>query len=340
MRKPRQPVFALQPLESRTLFALNLHTAIPGGPPPGTFAHDDSPEVVAARDELRKDIVQMRADQRAGRELINADHQAVVDELAKAAVPDLEDQLEPLRQKLADDRRVGYREIRQDDAAIRAKMQEFAPTIRQDKKALRQAMESGDQDAIAAAKEKLSADRATVESAVQPLQDELMADQQKTTDLLASDRAAMDDKLSELDPALAPLLDKLEFDGKALDEKMAAARAEIQGDLETLRAAIQAAQANGETTTGLGGSDPVGPPPRTQGGETGMQPPPNGAQPPPTGEQQPPPGGEQQPPPPPPPPGGEQQPPPPPPPPPGGQQPPPSGGDRPHPPQLPSDPVS
>ena len=46
----RQPVFAFQALESRTLFALNLHTAVPGGLPEGAFAHDDSPEIVAARD--------------------------------------------------------------------------------------------------------------------------------------------------------------------------------------------------------------------------------------------------------------------------------------------------
>jgi len=317
MRQPRQPIFAFQPLESRTLFALNLHTAVPGGLPEGAFTHDDCPEVVAARDELRKDIVQMRADQREGRELINADRQAVVDELAKAhdAIPDLEDQLQPLREKLAEDRRIGYREIRQDEAAIRTKMQEFAPTIREDKKALREATESGDQAAIDAAKAKLSADRATVEEAVKPLQDELKADQQKTRDLLTADRAAIEDKLVELWPALAPLLEKLETDGKALDEKMAAARTEIQGDVDTLRTEIKAcAEEHGETsTTGLGGTEPIAPPPpRPEGGQTGTQPPPTGTQPPPPpdGQQQPPPGDGQQQPPPPPPGDGQQQPPP------------------------------
>src|SRR4051812_42808299 len=102
-----QSLFALQPLESRTLFSLNLHTAVPGGIPLGAFAHDDCPEVVAARDELRKDLVQMRADQHDGRDQIQTDRQAVIAELQKARdeIPDLEDQLKPLRQKLNDDRR-------------------------------------------------------------------------------------------------------------------------------------------------------------------------------------------------------------------------------------------
>ena len=234
----RQPL--VESLESRQLFALNFHAAVPGGLPPGSFLHDCE-EVVAARTELRADIVQMRTDQREGRKLLAEDRQAIAAELAKAqeANPDLQEQLKSLRQKLAEDRRVGNREIRQDQKAIQDKRKEFAAAIRTDKRALRQARQSGDESAIEAAKEKLADDRASLEAALKPLQDELKADQQRVKELVAADRADIEDKLVELHPALGPLLDKLEADAKALDEKLTAARAEIQADREALVTAIK-----------------------------------------------------------------------------------------------------
>jgi chromosome segregation ATPase len=223
--------FDLQPLESRTLFSL-----VPHLPP----ALADNATLQADRTKLHDDVMKYRNDFATLTPQLQAERQAVVDELTKLADNTaLQTTLAPLKATLKTDRKARNAELRTDLQAIEAKHTEFLPTLRADRKAIRAAI--NDPTALATAKAKLTTDRAALDAALAPLRTELSADKTKWSGTLAADRAAILAAEEAADPALAPLVDKLQADQTAAQKTLADDRAVVAADRAKLAADIAAA---------------------------------------------------------------------------------------------------
>src|SRR4051812_16427482 len=96
-----QPTFVVQPLESRTLLAFNPHSGLL-----------KDPTIVADRAAVQDAFENLRDDQSAGRTTLQADHQAIRDELQKLAddigQKAIDDALQPLRDQLRADEKAKF----------------------------------------------------------------------------------------------------------------------------------------------------------------------------------------------------------------------------------------
>jgi len=222
--------FELQRLESRTLFS--VLAKIP--------SLVTNPTIQADREQLHADLVKYRNDKLTLGAQLEAERQAVIDELAKLATnTELQTTLAPLKATYKADRKARNAELRADYEAIAAKRKEFRPTIRADIAAIQAA--GDDPTALAAAKAKLETDQATVKAALAPLRAKLEADTQKWIDKIAADRAAILAAQEAVDPTLKTLVDKLEADRTAAKKTFADDRAAIAADRAKLAADIAAA---------------------------------------------------------------------------------------------------
>jgi hypothetical protein len=231
-----QPIFALQPLESRRL----LHAGHPGIGPAGIL--EECPEVVEARAAVQDAVEQLNADQRAGRRTIKADRMAIVEEMKQLAdeigAEGIKDALAPLKEKLHADTKAKNKEFRAAREELRIAKRKGRQLIAADIEALRDAKESGDQAAIDAAEEKLAADKAQIEADLKPIRDGIIALGEKWRPILTADHEAIESKLEELNPDLIPLFDKLDDDIAAVQAKLDAAHAAVTSAHGELRTAI------------------------------------------------------------------------------------------------------
>ena len=246
-----QPIFSLQPLESRRL----LHAGhVPVGPAAGTDLLADCPEVIEARGAVQDAVAQLNADQRAGRKTIKADRAAIVDEMKQLAdeigADGIKEALAPLKEQLRVDTRAKNKEFRAAREELRIAKRKGRQLIAADLKALQEAKQSGDQAAIDAAEDKLAADKEQVQADLKPIRDGLIALADKWRPILTADHEAVESKLEELNPDLIPLFDKLDDDIAAVQEKLEAGHAAVTAAHEDLRTAIADCieEHGGETT--------------------------------------------------------------------------------------------
>jgi hypothetical protein len=236
----RQPNFSLQALEPRRL----LHAG-----PLGALV--DCPEVTEARTALTDALHQLRTDRRDGQETLLDDRKAVRDEYQKL----IDDQggdtvqaaLQPLKEKLRADEKAKFKELRAAGEELRLAKRDARKTLFADLQALHEAQQSGDQDAIDAARQKLEDDKAQVQEDLKPIRDNIIAIKDKWRPIITADHDAIENKLVDLDPALGPLFDKVEEDANALHEKLVADQEIVTGKIEDLKTAIEECRA--ETTT-------------------------------------------------------------------------------------------
>jgi hypothetical protein len=247
-----QPIFSLQPLESRRLLhAGHLHVGPAAG---GNSVLDDCPEVIEARAGVQEAVAQLNADQRAGRKTIKADRMAIVEEMKQLAdeigADGIRDALAPLKEQLRVDTRAKNKEFRAAREELRIAKRKGRQLIAADLKALQEAKQSGDQAAIDAAEEKLAADKLQIEADLKPIRDGIIALGEKWRPILTADHEAVESKLEELNPDLIPLFDKLDDDIAAVQEKLEAAHAAVTAAHEDLRTAIADCleEHGGETT--------------------------------------------------------------------------------------------
>ena len=235
-----QPIFSLQPLESRRLLhAGHLHVAPVAG---NHGVLDDCPEVVEARSAMQDAIAQLNADQRAGKRTIRADRAAIVEEMQQLAdeigADGIKDALAPLKEKLRLDTRAKNKEFRAAKEELRVAKRRARQLIAADLKALQEARQAGDQAAIDAAEDKLAADREQVQADLKPIRDGIVALGDKWRPILTGDHEAIESKLEELNPDLIPLFDKLDDDIAAVQAKLEAGHAAVTAAHEDLRTAV------------------------------------------------------------------------------------------------------
>lgn len=234
-----QPIFSLQPLESRRL----LHAGhVPVGPAAGTDLLADCPEVIEARGAVQDAVAQLNADQRAGRKTIKADRAAIVDEMKQLAdeigADGIKEALAPLKEQLRVDTRAKNKEFRAAREELRVAKRKGRQLIAADLKALQEAKQSGDQAAIDAAEDKLAADKDQVQADLKPIRDGIVALGEKWRPILTAEHEAVESKLEELNPDLIPLFDKLDDDIAAVQAKLEAGHAAVTDAHEDLRTAI------------------------------------------------------------------------------------------------------
>src|SRR5688500_5138993 len=153
-----QPIFSLQPLESRRLLhAGHVHIS----PPAGSYVLDDCPEVIDARAGVQEAIAQLNADQRPGRKTIKADRAAIVEEMKQLAdeigADGIKDAVAPLKEKLRVDTRAKNKEFRAAKEELRVAKRRGRQLIAADLQALQEAKQYGVQAYIDAADDKLAA---------------------------------------------------------------------------------------------------------------------------------------------------------------------------------------
>lgn len=231
-----QPIFSLQPLESRRLLHAG-HLHVPNA------VLEQCPEVIEARAAVKEAADALHADQRAGRRTIKADRAAIVEEMKQLAdeigVDAIKDALAPLKEQLRIDTRAKNKEFRAAREELRIAKRKGRQLIAADLQALKDARESGDQAAIDAAQEKLAADKAQIEADLKPIRDGIIALGEKWRPILTAAHEAVESKLEELNPDLVPLFDKLDDDIAAVQEKLEAGHAEVSTAQAELKVAIK-----------------------------------------------------------------------------------------------------
>jgi len=250
----RQPIFSLQPLESRRLLhgsVADVTVAATGGN--GTVL-DECPEVVTARAAVKDALTQLNTDERAGRKTLRTDRAAIMEEMKQLAddigQDGIKDALAPLKEKVRTDTKAKNKEFRAAYEELRVAKRKGRQLLAADLKALHDAKEAGDQDAIDAAQKKLTDDRAQVQEDLKPVRESIKALADKWRPILTADYDAVQSKLEELNPDLTPLFDKLDTDIAALQTKVEADRADFstaQADLKTAVADCLAEHPNGHT---------------------------------------------------------------------------------------------
>ena len=248
-----QPIFSLQALESRRL----LHAAHPNVPVAAAAASgvlDECPEVVTARAAVKDAFTQLNTDERAARKTIRADRAAIMDEMKQLAddigQQGIKDALAPLKEKLHTDTKAKNKEFRALYEELRLAKRKGRQLLAADLKALHDAKDGGDQDAIDAAQKKLTDDRAQIQEDLKPIRDKIKALADKWRPILKADTDAIQAKLEELNPDLKPLFDKLDDDLAALATKVEADRGALntaQADLKTAIADCLAEHPEGHT---------------------------------------------------------------------------------------------
>lgn len=232
--------FDLQPLESRRLLS-----ASPLRDLAGMFT---DPTIIADRQAVNAAMKTFVTDQRAGRETIRADQQAVraeyQDLIEEKGQETVDAALQPLKDKLRADEKAKNKELRAAGQELSALKRTWAKTILADLKAWRQARVAGDDAAAEDAKAKLDADKQAAQEALKPIRDEILAIKDKWRPIITADHDAITAKLEELNPALEPLYDKLDADTAALNAKLKAdaqavadASAKLAADIEAYKAA-------------------------------------------------------------------------------------------------------
>ena len=238
-----QPIFSLQPLESRRL----LHAGHPDVPVAagggGTnVLLDECPEVVEARAAVKDAVAQLNADERAGRKTIRADRVAIMEEMKQLAddigQEAIKDALAPLKEKVRTDTKAKNKEFRAAYEELRIAKRKGRQLLAADLGALRDAKQSGDEDAIKAAQDKLAADKAKIQEDLKPIRDSIRALADKWRPILTADYEAVESKLEELNPDLEPLFDKLDDDIAAVQAKLQAGRAEVSTAQQELKTAV------------------------------------------------------------------------------------------------------
>jgi hypothetical protein len=254
-----QPIFSLQPLESRRLLhAGHPHVpAVGGGGGGGREAIlEQCPQVIEARAAVHDAVAQLNADHRAGRKTIRADREAIIEEMKQLAdeigQDGIKDALAPLKEKLRVDTRAKNKEFRAAYEELRIAKRKGRQLLAADLKALQEAKQSANQDAIDAAEEKLAGDRAKVQEDLKPIRDSIRALADKWRPILTADHEAVESKLEELNPDLEPLFDKLDDDIADVQAKLAAGHAEVstaQAELKTAIADCVAEHAGGDAAS-------------------------------------------------------------------------------------------
>jgi len=247
-----QPIFSLQPLEARRLLhagQLEVAVAATGG---GVLA--ECPEVIDARAAVKDAVAQLNTDERAGRKTIRADRQAIMEEMKQLAddigQDGIKDALAPLKEKVRTDTKAKNKEFRAIYEELRIAKRKGRQLLAADLGALRDAKQADDADAIKAAQDKLTADRAQIQEDLKPVRDKIKALADKWRPILTADYEAVESKLEELNPDLKPLFDKLDDDIAAAQSKLQAAHAEVstaQADLKTAIADCLAEHPAGHT---------------------------------------------------------------------------------------------
>ena len=236
-----RPNFSLQPLECRRMLHAGPHVGLGGGGGAASVL-DECPEVTEARAAVQDAVKQLRADQRAGREALKDDRAAIHEELRQLAdekgADAVREALQPLKDKLRADEKAKFKELRAAGEELRVAKREARKLIAADLQALRDAKQSGDQDAIDAAQAKLEADKAKVQADLKPIRDQIIAIKDKWRPIITADHDAIQAKLEELNPDLVPLFDKLEEDADALHEKLLADQEKVASASADLKSAI------------------------------------------------------------------------------------------------------
>lgn len=228
-----QQSFLMQPLESRTLLSAAPFQFPPGlGPIP-----TDNPTIQADLDQLKTDLKTLHTDTLEARHALTADSQAVDAELEKLRASDanLSNELAPLKQQVKNDTKALRDALKPGYQAIEDLRDNFTTILWADRKALRDAKEAGDSDAAAAARAKLQADGEDYSNQLHDLRAKLVADAQPFKEKIKADKEAIWDKLIELNPDVGPLVDKLRTDQVAFADKLKADQALVQVDLEKLK---------------------------------------------------------------------------------------------------------
>ncbi len=237
-----QPIFSLQPLESRRLLHAGHPHIGPAAATAGNAVLAECPEVIEARAAVQEAVAQLNADHRAGRRTIKADRVAIVEEMKQLAdeigADGIKDALAPLKEELHELTRAKNKEFRAAKEELRVAKRKGRQLIAADLKALQEAKESGDQAAIDAAEEKLAADKEQVQADLKPIRDGIIALGEKWRPILTAAHEAVESKLEELNPDLIPLFDKLDDDIAAVQEKLEASQAAVTTAHEELRTAI------------------------------------------------------------------------------------------------------
>ena len=248
-----QPIFSLQPLESRRL----LHAALPAavGSAAGAVL-DECPEVVTARAAVKDAVAQLNSDERAARKTIRGDRVAIMDEMKQLAddigQQAIKDALAPLKEKLHTDTRAKNKEFRAVYEELRVAKRKGRQLLAADLKSLHDAKSGGDQTAIDAPQKKLDDDRAQIQDDLKPIRDSIKTLADKWRPILTADADAVQAKLEELNPDLKPLFDKLDSDLASLASKVQAdhgALTTAQADLKTAIADCLAEHPQGHGTT-------------------------------------------------------------------------------------------
>ena len=238
-----QPIFSLQPLESRRLLHAGPHIGVGVGGVGGVnTVLDDCPEVVEARTAVQEAVRQLRTDQRTGRQSLAETRQAIVEEMKQLADEigrdGIQDALQPLKDQLRADERAKFKELRAASEELRIAKRDGRKLIAADLAAWREAVRAGDDDAAEAAKAKLDATRAQVQEDLKPIRDNILAIKDKWRPIITADHEAIESKLEALNPDLEPLFDKLDEDAAALHEKLLADHAAVTDANEQLKVAI------------------------------------------------------------------------------------------------------
>lgn len=231
----RQPMFDVQPLESRRLLS---------GPGSELGGLLDDPTIVADRAAVQDATHTLRVDKRAGRVTILADQTAIRTELKSLAddigAQAIQDAIQPLKDQLRADEKAKNKELRSAASDLRTAKRDWARTILADLRAWRTARLGDDQGAIDDAKAKLDADKEAAHDALQPIRDNIIAIKGKWRPIITADHEAIESKLEELDADLVPLFDKIDADAKALETKLTADVKTLQDALAKLKTDLDA----------------------------------------------------------------------------------------------------
>ena len=250
MHKHKQSFACMQPLESRRLLhAGHLHVGLGAGMGVGQGAGggagavlEECPEVVEAREGLQDAVAKLNADHRAGRKTIKADRIAIVEEMKQLAddigQQAIKDALQPLKDELHTQTRAKNKEFKAAREELRIAKRKGRQLIAADLEALKEAQQSGDQEAIDAAKAKVQATREQVQEDLKPIRDGIVALGEKWRPILTEAHEAVESKLEELNPDLAPLFDKLDDDIESIQAKLEADHAAVSTAQEELKTAI------------------------------------------------------------------------------------------------------
>jgi hypothetical protein len=223
----RSFIFDAQALEPRRLLS-----ATPTATAPNSTLLADHAAVLSAEHTFHVDV-------KTGRKTIKSDSQAIVAEIKKlvdqSGEKTVQAAVKPLKTKLRKDTQSSRTEISATEKALGKEKQKDLKLIRADTLALRKATRASDTSAINAAKAKLSADKAAMQTDLQPLRDAVTTARTKWQAILKTDAGAITKALENLDPALTPLFDKLDSDATALESKLSSDATAVADALSKLK---------------------------------------------------------------------------------------------------------